>query len=584
MSIGNSGNPGGDDVGNLLVQGFRAAKENRRDEAYNLFCEVVQRDPNNEMGWLYRAATTDDLSEAYVCLQRVLNINPNNEKAQRGIERIQSRLNSDDGDEAGVVAAAPPPPPSSLPRSTPPAQFGGGEVVSGFQPAPAPNFGGNYGPTGEQATAQFPFENSTSQFGRSGGAPNVPPANPPYQPSFDSQPFGNAPDFGNGGSFGNNSPDYNAGPFGNNSPDYGNAGSFGNSPSNFGNQPSFGNDNSFGGGAGYYGNGGNDEMVDEPVAATGAAGRNRTRDRLKIGGSRGPKENPRIGGNTPTGGTKRRGTASAGLAPILNGLGNARNRGRAALGSSTNNTSLDPIGQQRAERARRISLIVGIALIVLALLVLFIVVIKPGSNNNTAQVPPDNTQAIIDATSTANAANGIGTDQGTPGLSPDATLNPGGSVAPTSSGSTTVPVIGGTTPVAGATPTPVVAAQPPTATPGAAAPTAVPASPRPVVYTVKAGDNLTKLSQQFSTTADAIKAANPNPKLVTAAGGIFANTQIVIPVSRGTYRGKGGVVLQANQTLQTLADQYKVTVDAIVSLNGLGSPTDVKAGDPILIP
>ena len=106
MSNENSGNPGGGEVSGLLVQGFKAAKENHRDEAYNIFCDVVRRDPNNELGWLYRAATTDDLSEAYVCLQRVLSINPNNEKAQRGIERIQARLNSEDGEETPAATDA----------------------------------------------------------------------------------------------------------------------------------------------------------------------------------------------------------------------------------------------------------------------------------------------------------------------------------------------------------------------------------------------------------------------------------------------------------------------------------------------
>ena len=99
MSIGNAGSntstASNAEVSNLLVQGFKAAKEGRRDEAYDIFCDVVRRDPNNELGWLYRAATTQDLSEAYVCLQRVLNINPANEKAQRGVERIQNRLSTE---------------------------------------------------------------------------------------------------------------------------------------------------------------------------------------------------------------------------------------------------------------------------------------------------------------------------------------------------------------------------------------------------------------------------------------------------------------------------------------------------------
>ncbi len=80
---------------NLLLGGFRAAKEGRREEAYQMFCEVVSKDPQNEYGWLYRAATTDSRPEAFVCLEKVLSINPTNNKAVRGLERIKNLPNEE---------------------------------------------------------------------------------------------------------------------------------------------------------------------------------------------------------------------------------------------------------------------------------------------------------------------------------------------------------------------------------------------------------------------------------------------------------------------------------------------------------
>jgi LysM repeat protein len=97
---------------------------------------------------------------------------------------------------------------------------------------------------------------------------------------------------------------------------------------------------------------------------------------------------------------------------------------------------------------------------------------------------------------------------------------------------------------------------------------------------IKSGDNLTRIAGQFSTSIAAIAAANPNLDI----NRIFAGNRIVIPVSRPDFRGKGGAILGPNQTLQNLADQFKVNVDDIARFNGLTSPADAKPGDAILIP
>ncbi len=565
MSIGNPGSTGGSEISNMLVAGFKAAKENRREEAYNIFCDVVRRDPNNELGWLYRAATTDDLSEAYVCLQRVLSINPNSEKAQRGIERIQSRLESGETSPEAAVPAnnnpAPPPPPA-------PPRFGNEEVVSGFNPPPA---------SGSQATARFPYEENLGRPGPGSQLPDMPPsaAPPPYRPEFDNDNQGNFNDFASYASsqgMMNQSDDYDQSDYANLSPeDVNSANRRGlydapdaSQPRGFYNTPEapepprYDDDS---------------ELVDEPFETTGTA-RNRTQERLRSG---------RVG-DVPTG------TRSRGLAPVFGGISRGR---RAAFGAETA-TGLDDTGR---DRARRLMLPLIIAGVILAVLLVGLVVLGVLGNNN------QNNQQAIDT-----AAAGPTVQVGSPTFNPTPLVvgtNPVGGTGQTTVGgpAASVPVVGGnpttravgsspvatvattqapTSPVTTAIavqPAPTTAAPPPATT---AAPIVPPgsATPRAVVYTVKSGDNLTRIAAQFSTTIAAIQAANRN---VTGTN-IFAGNQLVIPVSRGDFRGKGGAILQPNETLQTIADRYKVAVDELARFNGLAAAGDAKPGDAILVP
>ncbi len=566
MSIGNSGNTGGGEVGNLLVQGFKAAKENHRDEAYNIFCEVVRRDPNNELGWLYRAATTDDLSEAYVCLQRVLNINPGNEKAQRGIERIQARLNSEEAD--GAVAATENSP-STPGRTSPPAQFGSAEVVSGFAPNRFSTSGDNpteqfnrgiypAPPANEQGASRYSYdENSVGAYNRASQIPDVPASTPPpYRPEFNTAlPFGNPPP----------APSETAASF---------------------EQPSFYGENNYDNTNQYQEpayNPGQDEMVDEPLAVGGASTQNRPKERLKSGRGGG---NPRIGSTDTSTATGRR--VGGGLSPVFGRLAQTRNRGKAAFGAGSTNTGLDSVGKERSQRLMRLLIPIGAVLAVVAIILLVFTLLRSNSNSNNP----------VAANPTEAAGGTVAGD--TPVASAVPASTPIVTVAPTSGNGVPVPVIGITTP-ANTTAAPVVVpkttappagqANPtaapapqvaPTPTPGAAAPPAgAGGSPKPVVYTVKNGDNLTRIASQFTTTIDAIKAAN---KTLNSRGDVFVGNQLIIPVSRGGYRGQGGFILKQGETLQALADRYKVSLDDIVKLNGFNGPDEAKVGDPVLIP
>lgn len=530
MSMGNSGNStttSNPEVSNLLVQGFKTAKEGRRDEAYEIFCDVVRRDPNNELGWLYRAATTEDLSEAYVCLQRVLSLNPNNEKAQRGVERIQNRLAAESNKPKATAAGAAAAGGTATPQPVSPS-LEDKDVISGFNPGFSRT---PVTPTPEppsQPTARYAYQQAPSPFNP---APeSAEGAVAPYRPDFGQlnaanryQPGGPSAD---GGYSQTNSPDED------------------------------------------YEDEDDEGMVDEPVMDPSG----------------------RVGSQRELTNSRRAG--------LVGGLAAARQRGRAAFGSETP-TDLDAQGRRRSQRILIPLVILGVILVVVAVALLLF-----APKNNT-----DNNQQAVVATNTAGNATSASTTA---------------AQATTAAAAITVPVVGNTTSAAGTTaaartttaattaaaattaqaavttaaataPTTTAApattapvattAAPPAATTAAAPPPVTtaqaPSQPRAIVYTIKGGDNLTNIARNYSTTIAAITAANPS--LAANSSNIFAGARIIIPVSRPDFKGKGAI-LGNNETLQTVADRYKVSVDDLARFNGFASPADAKPGDAILVP
>lgn len=546
MSMGNPGNTttaSNAEVSNLLVQGFKAAKEGRRDEAYEVFCDVVRRDPNNELGWLYRAATTEDLSEAYVCLQKVLAINPGNEKAQRGVERIQNRLsteaNSRNATAAGVAAASADL--NGAETASPRIGTGDKDVISGFNP------GFSNRPAADppsQPTVRYPYQAAASPFNQA-QTPEVeetaPP--PPYRPDFDKLKVAGISE----------KPSTNSGRANLASPP-GKA-----RPASGYTSPNGAAEN-------------NEELVDEPVAPGG-----------RIGAQRDATNSRRAG--------------------VVGGLAQARQRGRAALGTASS-TGPDDSGQRRSRQILLPLVILGVILVIAALLLLLLPLLNPKSTTDSTSlaVVPATTSSPVIATATPGGtppgANNAGSLTvpvigATTAASPVTTA---ASVATTAPATTTAPTTAPATSVAPATTaapaaittavaTTVVATTAPTTQappppPATTAPPAAPPLPRAAVYVIKSGDNLTRIAGQFSTSIAAIAAANPSLDI----NRIFAGNRIVIPVSRSDFRGKGGAILGPNETLQTLADRYKVSVDDLARFNGLTSPADAKPGDAILIP
>ncbi|MBM4429570.1 MAG: LysM peptidoglycan-binding domain-containing protein [Chloroflexi bacterium] len=144
---------------------------------------------------------------------------------------------------------------------------------------------------------------------------------------------------------------------------------------------------------------------------------------------------------------------------------------------------------------------------------------------------------------------------------------------------TGIPLTPGPTIISVAQTTPTPLSQP--AVPGpTAAPTALPSTGQ-FEYTVQWGDTLFSLAQRFNTTVDAIVRLN----------GLSDSNQIragqVLRVS-GTPAPSPGpsseYIVQAGDTMYSIARRYNTTVEAIARLNGLVNPWYIRVGQRLAIP
>ena len=93
------------DVIQLLAKGVASANAGQREEAYNLFLDVIEIDRRNEQAWLCLSTVTDNLEDQRTCLENVLTINPGNTVAR---ERLASlAVNGNKGDIVTRAAICP---------------------------------------------------------------------------------------------------------------------------------------------------------------------------------------------------------------------------------------------------------------------------------------------------------------------------------------------------------------------------------------------------------------------------------------------------------------------------------------------
>jgi LysM repeat protein len=157
---------------------------------------------------------------------------------------------------------------------------------------------------------------------------------------------------------------------------------------------------------------------------------------------------------------------------------------------------------------------------------------------------------------------------------------------PTASGPTATVVLTPQAPPTSITipagPTAVVASASPSPFPFATATPNPTATPGQFEYSVQWGDTLFSLAQRFNTTVEAIVAANG----LQDADYIKTAQVLIIPSSQAQPApGTGNeYTVQAGDTLFSLARRYGTTVEAIQLANGIVNPWYINVGQKLIIP
>jgi LysM repeat protein len=116
----------------------------------------------------------------------------------------------------------------------------------------------------------------------------------------------------------------------------------------------------------------------------------------------------------------------------------------------------------------------------------------------------------------------------------------------------------------------------PTAVPSAPA-TATPAPSADVHHTVQPGENLFRIALRYGTTVDAIVAANNLPD----SGAVRAGQVLLIPI--GSPATTATYVVQAGDTLYSIARRFDTTVETLAALNGLIPPYTIEVGQVLIV-
>jgi hypothetical protein len=96
-----------DDLNALLRSGIEAARNNNAIMARDLFRQVLEQDPDNELAWMWMAQVVDSDTERREALQNVLRVNPENERARDALQRLGGIVpdRGSDEDAAGSLMA-----------------------------------------------------------------------------------------------------------------------------------------------------------------------------------------------------------------------------------------------------------------------------------------------------------------------------------------------------------------------------------------------------------------------------------------------------------------------------------------------
>src|SRR5688572_23396432 len=143
------------DVESLLLEGQDAARRGDLEAARAALSQVVERDPDNEVAWMWLSGVVDDPAEQQICLENVLVINPDNDKARQGLEYLQSQASASTG-QADAASA----PPAYAAGYTPSVEEGAQAPQQYATSAVAPNEQWTENPDIELDTPEFNLEAS----------------------------------------------------------------------------------------------------------------------------------------------------------------------------------------------------------------------------------------------------------------------------------------------------------------------------------------------------------------------------------------------------------------------------------------
>jgi hypothetical protein len=107
-----------DDIAQLLYDGAVAVREGRHADGQGMLLQVIERDEQNELAWLWLSGAMEDPADQQVALENVLAINPHNQAAREGLAWLQQRY----GQLGDAVA------PANAGEWTPPAPRGEDDV------------------------------------------------------------------------------------------------------------------------------------------------------------------------------------------------------------------------------------------------------------------------------------------------------------------------------------------------------------------------------------------------------------------------------------------------------------------------
>ena len=81
-----------------LPEAIEYAKSGNIAKARQLLNEVVEREPNNELAWLWMAGLVEKIDQQVYCLRQALRINPNNQNASQKLSQLTSQSNQTGSD------------------------------------------------------------------------------------------------------------------------------------------------------------------------------------------------------------------------------------------------------------------------------------------------------------------------------------------------------------------------------------------------------------------------------------------------------------------------------------------------------